>query len=88
MELVAKVRIENIFKSKDFVNKETGETTPGKWKIQTFDEVESEEGTQLKLIDISVPDEIAKKLQDKKGQLVEIPVKTFVQGKKVGYYGV
>ena len=34
MELLAKVKIENMFKSKDFTDKKSGETKEGKWKIR------------------------------------------------------
>ena len=88
MQLLAKVKIENIYKSKDYADKETGTVTPGKWKIQTFEEIESEEGTQMKLIDISIPDNLAKELQAKKGQEVTIPVGVYSTGKKVGFYGL
>ena len=88
MQLLAKVKIENIYKSKDYADKETGAVTPGKWKIQTFEEIKSEEGIQMKLIDISIPDSLAKELQTKKGQEVTIPVGVYSTGKKVGFYGL
>jgi hypothetical protein len=88
MELLAKLKVDNIYKAKEFVDKKTGETTPGKWKIQTFEKVESEDGDQMKLIDISIPEERVKDIKDKVGQVVTIPVATFVNSGKVGYYGV
>ena len=88
MELLAKLKVDNIYKAKEFVDKKTGETTPGKWKIQTFEKVESEDGDQMKLIDISIPEERVKDIKDKVGQVVTIPVATFVNNGKVGYYGV
>ena len=88
MELIAKVKIENLYKSKDFVDKKTGETSPGKWKIQTFDKIESEQGEQMKLIDISIPESLVDKVRDKVGQEVSIPVATFVSNNRVGFYGI
>ena len=88
MELLAKLKVDNIYKSKDFVDKSSGETTPGKWKIQTFQKVESEQGEQMKLIDISIPDELAKSLEKKVGETVTIPVATFINNNRVGYYGI
>ncbi len=88
MELLAKVKVDNIYKSKDFIDKTSGETTPGKWKIQTFQKVESEQGEQMKLIDISIPDELAKSLEKKVGETVTIPVATFINNNRVGYYGI
>jgi len=88
MELIAKIKIENLYKSKDFKDSKSGEVTPGKWKIQSFQTIDSEEGTQMKLIDISIPDELALKLKDKKGESVNIPVGTFIYNNKVGFYGL
>jgi len=88
MELLAKVKIENLFKAKDFIDKKSGETTTGKWKIQTFDNIETDEGMQMKLVDISVPDEVAEKIKNKIGETVSIPVGTFINNNKVGFYGL
>jgi hypothetical protein len=88
MELLAKVKIENLFKAKDFTDKKSGETTSGKWKVQTFSTIETAEGNQMRLMDISIPEEMAKTLKDKVGQVVTIPVGTFINNGKVGYYGL
>lgn len=88
MELVAKVKVENLFKAKDFQDKKSGEVTKGKWKIQTFDKVETSEGEQLKLVDISITDKYAESIKDKIGQIVSLPVGTFVNNGKVGFYGL
>lgn len=88
MELVAKVKIENLFKAKDFLDKKSGETTTGKWKIQTFENIETEEGSQIKLVDISIPDNLALTLKNKVGEIVSIPVGTFINNNRVGYYGL
>ncbi len=88
MELLVKVKIENLFKAKDFVDKKSGETTTGKWKVQTFDYIETEEGLQMKLMDISISDSMAKSLKDKVGQTVTIPVATYISNNRVGFYGL
>lgn len=88
MELLAKVKIENLFKAKDFIDKKSGETTDGKWKVQTFSKIETAEGMQMKLMDISIPEDLAKTLKDKVGQTVTIPVGTFINNGKVGFYGL
>ncbi|RLD42058.1 MAG: hypothetical protein DRI88_12015 [Bacteroidetes bacterium] len=88
MELIVKVKIENLFKAKDFIDKKSGETTTGKWKIQTFDNLETEQGMQMKLVDISVPDELGEKLKNKIGEIVSFPVGTFINNNKVGFYGL
>jgi hypothetical protein len=43
---------------------------------------------QMRLVDISIPDELAGKLKDKIGQVVDIPVGTFISKNKVGFYGL
>ena len=88
MELLAKLKVDNIYKSKDYLDKKTGETTPGKWKIQTFEKVETEQGEQMKLLDISIPEELSKTLKNKVGETVTIPVATFISNNRVGYYGI
>jgi hypothetical protein len=88
MELLAKMKVDNIYKSKDYLDKQSGETTPGKWKIQTFDKVETEEGEQMKLLDISIPESLAKSLKSKVGETVTIPVAPYISNGRVGYYGL
>lgn len=88
MELIAKLKIENLYKSKDFKDSKTGDVTAGKWKVQSFQTIESDEGNQMKLIDISVPEEQALKLKSKLGEIVSIPVGTYVNNGKVGFYGL
>jgi len=88
MILQLELKIENIFKAKDFTDKTSGEVTPSKWKIQTFDNVETENGEKMQLVDISVPDESYYKLKDSVGETVTIPVRTFVNKGRVGYYGI
>jgi len=88
MELIAKVKIENIFKSKDYTDKKSGEVIKGKWKIQTFDKIETDEGVQMKLVDISIPDKLAEQLKEKVGQIVSIPVAVYNNNNKVGFYGL
>ena len=87
-KLILQMKVENVFKSKDFEDKKTGEIKPAKWKIQGFDNVDTAQGMQIKLIDVSVPDEIAFDLKDKIGQEVSIEVGTFVNNGRVGFYGI
>ena len=82
------LKIENIFKSKDFTDKKTGEVSKAKYKIQTFDKIETEEGEQIKLIDISIPDNIYEDLKNKIGEIVTLKVGTYVSGGRVGFYGI
>jgi len=87
MELLAKLKIDNVYKAKDFTSKD-GEVKPGKWKLQTMEQVETEQGMQMKLFDISVPEEVGMKYKDKIGETVTIPVATFINGNRVGLYGI
>ena len=88
MELLMKMKIENIFKAKDFEDKKTGEVKLSKWKLQGFEKVETAEGSQIKLIDVSIPDDQYNLLKDKIGQTVTIPVRTFINNNRVGFYGI
>jgi len=88
MNLTLELKIDNLYRSKDFTDTKTGEVTKGKWKIQTLNKVESEDGEQIKLIDISIPFSVAKFLKDKIGDIVKINVGTYIYNNKVGYYGL
>ncbi len=88
MKLLVQIKVENIFKSKDFTDKSSGEVKIGKWKVQGFDNVETEQGTQIKLVDISVPDEVAFKLKEKVGEVVSIEVGAYSNNGRVGFYGL
>jgi hypothetical protein len=87
-KLILELKVENVFRAKDFTDKKSGEIKPGKWKIQTFDKVETEQGEQIKLIDVSVPDEVAFSLKDKVGEIVSLEVGTYVNNGRVGFYGI
>jgi hypothetical protein len=88
MRLLLELKIENIFKAKDFTDVKSGEVKIGKWKVQGFDNIETEQGTQIKLVDVSVPDEVAFKLKEQLGKVVSIEVGTYVSNGRVGYYGL
>lgn len=88
MKLLLELKIENIYKAKDFTDTKSGEVKIGKWKVQGFDNIETEQGSQIKLIDVSVPDEVALKLKEKVGNVVSLHVGTFVNNGRVGYYGI
>jgi hypothetical protein len=88
MKTIVEIKIENLFKAKDFTDKKSGEVKVGKWKVQGFDNVVTDEGMQMKLVDISVPDEIAYSLKEKVGEVVSLNVGTFVNNGRVGFYGI
>lgn len=88
MKTTVEFKLDNIFRAKDFKDPSSGELKIGKYKVQTIENVKSQEGTQMKMIDISVPNELGLKLKDKIGEIVKIEVGIFVNNGKVGYYGV
>lgn len=88
MNLLLELEIENIFKAKDFTDKDSGQVTPSKWKIQALDKVPSENGEQINVVNVSITDETYYKLKDSIGKIVKIPVRTFVNKGRVGYYGI
>lgn len=88
MELIAKGKLENVFQSREYTNVKTGEITPSKWSFQFLEELETEQGVQLVLHKINVPESTANAYKDKVGDLISIPVKVWVMNGKVGYTGV
>jgi hypothetical protein len=89
MELLLKAKLENIFKAKDFINKSSGEIeSKGKWKVEFMERIESEDGFQTVIHNVSIPDDKIDQYRKKVGEEVTIPVKSFVNGRKVGYYGI
>ena len=88
MKLFLELKIDNLFKSKDFVDGKSGEVTKGKWKIQTLEDFDTAEGNQMKLFDISIPDALAITLKSQINKVVTIQVGTYSVNGKVGYYGL
>lgn len=88
MELILKGKLENVFQSKEYTNKKTGEITPSAWYAQFTENVASEQGSQLVIHKIKIPDEKIKLYKDKVGDLVELPVKQWVMNGKSGLSGV
>lgn len=76
------------FQKPDFTNKETGETTKGKFIVQLMveqklknDEIKNE------LLDVSVPSELVSRYKGKDGQTVQIKC-NYMAKEKVTFYGV
>lgn len=76
------------YRKPDFTNKETGETTKGKFVVQLMieqklknDEIKNE------LLDVSVPDSISAKYKGKEGQQVQIKC-NYMSKEKVTFYGI
>ena len=88
MKIFVEAKLENIYKPKEFKDKESGEVKPSKWQLEFFERVEGEQGTQTILHKISIPDEKVKQYQDKVGAVVKVEVKAWNSGTKSGYFGV
>jgi hypothetical protein len=88
MELVLKGKLENVFKAKDYKDKISGDVTPGKYQAQFIEQVESDEGSQLVIHKVSVPEEKVQLLKNKIGEIVSLPVKAYSNKGQVGFYGV
>lgn len=88
MELILSAKLQNIFKAKDYTNSKTGEIKAGKWQAQFHEEVEMDEGKQLVIHKVSIPDEKIKEYIGKVGEIVNVPVRPYVYNNKVGYYGI
>ena len=88
MELVLKGKLENVFKAKDFINKNGELESRGKWQLQFMEKVEGDDGFQIVIHKVSVPDDRVSLYKDNIGSDIEVPVKAFSLKGKVIYYGV
>ena len=89
MELYLKGRLENVFRTKDFMDKTTGQiATKGKYQLQFMEEIEGAEGVQLVIHKVSFLISWRRNIWAKRGENVEIKVKPLINGGKVSFYGV
>lgn len=88
MELVLKGKLENVFKAKDFINKNGELESRGKWQLQFVERVEGDDGFQIVVHKVSVPDDRVSLYKDNIGSDIEVPVKAFSSNNKVLYYGI
>lgn len=88
MELVLKGKLENVFKAKDFINKNGELESRGKWQLQFMEKVEGDDGFQIVIHKVSVPDDRVSLYKDNIGSDIEVPVKAFSSNNKVLYYGI
>jgi hypothetical protein len=75
-----------VYKAPDYHDKDSGETTPGKYKLQMLVESELMNG-QIKreMKDISIPDERVKEFEEKIGKSVQVKC-DFVSKSTVNFY--
>lgn len=88
MELLLKGKLENVFKAKDYKDKTSGEVTSGKYQAQFFEQVDGDEGVQIVVHKISLPEEKANQLKSKVGDIINLPVKAYSNKGQVGFYGI
>jgi len=88
MELIIKAKLENVFKAKDFKSKDGATDSKGKWQLQFMEKVEGDEGYQINIHKVSIPDDKVSQYKSKIGSVIEVPVKSMAFNKKVIYYGV
>jgi len=88
MELLIKAKLENVFKAKDFINKNGETESKGKWQLQFMEKVEGDEGFQINIHKVSIPEDKLSEYQNKIGSVVQVPVKSMALKNKVIYYGV
>ncbi|MDF1882098.1 hypothetical protein JHD50_12445 [Sulfurimonas sp. MAG313] len=80
----------NVFKTKDFTNKESLEVRAGKWQLQFLTEKDMGDGLgdQMILDKISIPPSMIHDYKDKVGEEVTVKVGVMTDGKKIIYYGI
>jgi len=84
--LILKAKLLNIYKSSDFTNKDTGEVTQGKNKLQLLVVKHVHNGNyKNELLDISIPEDKVSEYIGKENEEVEVEVAYFG---KVSFYGI
>ena len=88
MSLIMKAKLLHLFINADYTNKETGEISIGKVKLQLLIQSILKNGeSKNELIDISIPKSDYEKYKSKVGSTVEVPVGIITKG-QVTYYGI
>jgi len=90
METFIKGQLHNVFKSKDFTDKASGEIRPGKYQLQFLTEKDLGEGLGMQLVldKISIPDSLYLKYSDMIGKEVSLKVGVMVSKGKPIFYGI
>jgi len=84
--LTIKAKMLHLFKSADYTNRETGEVTLGKYKLQLLMETSLRNGDfKNELLDISVPTEKVSLYKGKESEEVEVEVALIG---KATFYGI
>ena len=88
MKLIIKAKLENVFKARDFKSKDGTGDSKGKWQLQFIEKIEGDEGFQINIHKVSIPNEKASFYKSKIGSEIEVPVKSMALKNKVIYYGI
>jgi hypothetical protein len=88
MQIYIKGQLKNVFKAKDFKNKDGEVESKGKWQLQFEDKIEGQDGFQIVIHKVSIPDDKVEQYRSKIDEEVVVPVRAFSSKGKVIYYGV
>ena len=86
MKVIIEGQVIEIYKAPDYHDKATGETTPGKHKLQLLVETQLQNGEiKWETKDISIPDERVKEYKEKIGKSIQVKC-DFVSKSTVNFY--
>jgi hypothetical protein len=88
MNVIVQGQLINIFKTADFINKETGEVKEGKVKLQLMcQSILNNNERKNELFDITVPNEKISEFENKIGEQVDVRCSFFTNG-NITFFGI
>ena len=88
MNVIVQGQLINIFKTADFINKETGEVKEGKVKLQLMcQSILNNNERKNELFDITVPNEKISEFENKIGEQVDVKCSFFANG-TITFFGI
>ncbi len=88
MNVIVQGQLINIFKTADFINKETGEVKEGKVKLQLMcQSILNNNERKNELFDITVPNEKISEFENKIGEQVDVKCSFFTNG-NITFFGI
>ena len=90
MNLFIEGQLFNVFRNKDFKQKDTGDVKVGKWKLQFMVDRDMGDGrgTQKVFEDVSIPDTLYDRYKDMVNKNVKLEVGTMSMNNKVIFFGI
>ncbi|UFS62992.1 hypothetical protein LOH54_02435 [Sulfurimonas sp. HSL-3221] len=86
MKVIIEGKALTVYKAPDYYDKDSGETTPGKYKLQLLVESELMNGqVKQEMKDISIPDDRVKEFEGQIGKPVQLKC-DFVSKTSVNFY--